>query len=71
MKGNSGYLIRAERIRAITMEHYQPERHDRCYKWVWRRYIRPVYGITYHTYLRYLRVNPEEIERNSQQLKLF
>lgn len=54
-----GYIIRMKNIVDITRQHYEPERQDRCYKMVWRKYINPVYGICYRTYLNYLRkANP-------------
>lgn len=51
-----GYYKRAKIIQTLTAEFYQPERHDRCYKWVWRKHINPQFGMCYHSYLRYLRV---------------
>lgn len=50
----NGYFIRAARIQELTRQYYEPERQDRCYKWVWRKHIRPIYGIGYRAYLRYL-----------------
>lgn len=54
----NGYYKRAAVIQAITRRHYEPERQDRCYAAVWRRYIRPAFGICYATYLRYLKATP-------------
>ena len=51
----TGYAIRMKNILDITRRHYVPESRDRCYKMVWRKYINPVYGIGYRTYLNYLR----------------
>ncbi len=51
----TGYVIRMKNILDITRRHYEPERQDRCYKMVWRKYVNPVYGIGYRTYLNYLR----------------
>lgn len=55
-----GYLIRAEIIKGITDEYYEPERHDRCYKWVWKYHIKPIFGICYHSYLKYLKSVDED-----------
>ncbi|MDE5944543.1 MAG: hypothetical protein K2K83_02630 [Rikenella sp.] len=49
-----GYYKRAKALQELTAQHYEPERHDRCYKWVWRKYVYPQFGICYHSYLRYL-----------------
>lgn len=58
----TGYYRRARIIQEMTALYYEPERHDRCYKWVWRRYINPQFGMCYHSYLRYLRVDiPQEL----------
>lgn len=68
----NGYYQRAAMIQAITRRHYEPERQDRCYAAVWRRYIRPAFGICYATYLHYLKVvPPPEAEPDDRQLSLF
>lgn len=52
----------ARALQELTAQHYEPERHDRCYKWVWRKYVYPQFGICYHSYLRYLHtVVPAEV----------
>lgn len=48
-------ILRAKALKALTREHYEPGNHRRCYKQVWRRYIAPLYGINYRTYLRLIR----------------
>lgn len=53
---NRGYLKRAKAIQELTRLHYERGRQDRCLKWVWRKYIEPDYGISYHTYLSYLSI---------------
>lgn len=56
-----GYYQRAAIIQAIAAQHYQPERHDRCYKWVWKKFIYPRYGMCYMSFLRYLHLDlPEQ-----------
>lgn len=60
---NKGYYRRVKAVQELTTQHYEPERQDRCRKWVWRKYVEPLYGICYMTYLSYLRVNvPENID---------
>lgn len=63
--------MRARAIREITAQHYEPGRQDRCRKWVWRKYIRPVYGMCYVTYLKYLNTPLDENEKKDGQLTLF
>lgn len=50
------YYKRAKAIQELTALYYEPERHDRCYKWVWKKHIQPLYGIGYRAYLNYLKV---------------
>lgn len=53
-------LARAEKIRALTAEHYEAGNQARCYKAVWRRWIEPEFRICYHTYINLLGLKPEE-----------
>lgn len=55
MAKTTGYNIRAQRIRELTEQHFEPGRQDKCLKMVWRRHVQPVYGISYRAYLRYIR----------------
>lgn len=68
-----GYYIRARKIQELTAEHYEVENHAKCYKAVWKKHIRPLFGIDYRTYLRYLkvRVPQEKKEEDKRQLRLF
>ena len=52
-----GYEIRARQIRKITSIYYEPENQVKCYKQIWKRYIYPLFGISYRSYLRYLNKN--------------
>lgn len=65
-------------IRSITAKYYEPGNHLRSYKAVWRRWVNPVYPMTYDTYLRLLQIDdpdPESGQTNgqstSQQLTIF
>mgnify|MGYP003623324121 CR=1 FL=1 len=59
----NGYYRRAKAIQELTATHYEPGRHDRCRKWVWKKYIEPLYNVTYKTFLSYLRVQiPESMK---------
>lgn len=71
-------LRRVEMIRSITAKYYEPGNHLRSYKAVWRRWVNPVYPMTYDTYLRLLQIDdpdPESGQTNgqstSQQLTIF
>ena len=66
-----GYFLRAKAIKRIAAEHYEPGRQDRCYKWVWKRHIRPVYVICYNTFLKYLKCVEPGAEDGGTQLRLF
>ncbi|MBR6176284.1 MAG: hypothetical protein IKQ70_00200 [Bacteroidales bacterium] len=45
---------KAQRIRQIVDEHYEPGRQDRCKLWVFRNYIAKEYGICQRTFFAYL-----------------
>lgn len=71
-------LRRVEMIRSITAKYYEPGNHLRSYKAVWRRWVNPIYPMTYDTYLRLLQIDdpdPESGQTNgqstSQQLTIF
>lgn len=69
-------LRRVEMIREITAKHYEPGNHLRSYKAVWRRWINPIYPMTYDTYLRLLQISPSETAdgtegRKYRQLTIF
>lgn len=60
-------------VRRLMSEHYQPERHDKCKRWVWRNYINPVMPMAERTFYRYINMKLEEDHRKEdhRQLKLF
>lgn len=68
-----GYYIRAKKIQEFTARYYEPERQDRCYKAVWRRWARAEFGFGYRAFLRYLKAAPppEAPQANEKQLSLF
>ncbi len=53
---SEGYLLRARRIQEIDRKYYQPY-HDSCHRMVWQKYVLPVYGCNYRTFLRYLKTD--------------
>lgn len=55
-----GLEILIKNVQEIDRQHYEPY-HDSCHKMVWRKYIYPVFGISYRTFLRYLKIRlPED-----------
>ena len=47
-------LARAEKIRQITLQHYEPGNQARSYRVVWLKWIYPDLKISFRTYQRYL-----------------
>jgi hypothetical protein len=71
-----GYNIRAENIKRITEQYYEPENQSKCYKAVWRYHVFPLYGISYRSYLVYVKKaekKPEAGTNNNghRQLDIF
>lgn len=65
-------IEKVKMIRSITQRYYEPGNHQRSYKAVWRRYINPIYPMSYGTYLRYLGIAaPPQPKPSSMQLCLF
>lgn len=58
---------RAKIIQAITERYYEPGNNQKCYKAVWKRYINPIYPMSYRTYLNYLNI-PTDPPAPPQQL---
>jgi len=49
------FLERRKHAVEVTKMYYEPGRHDRCLKWVWRKYIKDLFHIEYRTYLAWMR----------------
>ena len=58
---------RIELVRELANKYYEPGRADRCHKEVWRRYVRPVYPMSYRTYLTYMCIDVEEARKGMQR----
>lgn len=52
-------LRRAEAVRRIVEERYEPGRQDRCKLWVFRTYIEKQFGISQRTFFSYLRLTED------------
>ncbi len=61
-----GYICRAIAVKHIFEQYYEPERHDKCKKAVWKKVIYPRYGVCYDTFLTYLQVANRAEQQNSQ-----
>ncbi len=73
MKIESTYA-RALEIQQLVAEHYQPERQDRCKRWVYRCFVKDKYKICERTFWRYLAMKPpkdKEQDTDDRQLSLF
>jgi hypothetical protein len=46
---------RIEAVKKLAAKYYEEDNLARCHKRVWHRFILPVYGIGYRTYLSYLK----------------
>lgn len=55
-KRHKSTLARAKLIRALTDRYYEPGNNAKCYKAVWKKYINPIYPMSYRTYLNYLNI---------------
>lgn len=58
-KRHKSTIARAKHIKALTALHYEAGNQAKCYRAVWRHYIKPEYGICYRTYLTYLGIDPD------------
>lgn len=60
-----------EKVKAITAQHYEAGNQAKCYKAIWRRWIEPMFKISYITYVRYLGIKQEETLSPIAQPTLF
>ena len=48
---HENYLNRVEALQHLVAQYYEPGRLDRCYSEVWRKYVYPVYAISYSRFM--------------------
>lgn len=51
-----------EKVAKVIKAHYEPQNHAKCYKQIWRNFIRPEMGLSYPTFVRYIK----EIKHNKE-----
>lgn len=64
---NTYRLRRIADIQQLAREHYEPGRHDRSWRVVWRKHIAPVYHIGFRTFMSYMKTNLETIKTNQHE----
>ncbi len=68
---------RAQAVRELFRQWYEPGRQDRCKRWVWRTKILPEFGISLRTFCRYLGFSEDEVRaeydpaHDPRQMSLF
>lgn len=75
-------IKRDQRVLELVRLHYEPGRHDRCLKRVWRFMVRPELGLSYWAFQAILHRNgfyvnerrvpteAEQVEMEKRQLKM-
>jgi hypothetical protein len=57
-------LRKAQMIRRLVDQHYEPGRHDRNRKWVYRNIVVKAYPMSLTTFWRYMRLTRNEADPN-------
>lgn len=73
-KNTHNTVLRAKKVQELTAQHYEPGRHDRCKKWVYRNVIVKIYPMSERTFFRLLSTKVDESEDvidDPRQSKLF
>ena len=72
-KHHRNMILKIRNVNAIVQREYEPGRHDKSYKAVWRKYVFPVYPMCYRTFLNYINtpIPHEEEKRDYRQYSLF
>lgn len=61
------YLERVREVQRAALEKYEMGRQDRCWRWVWRNFIRDRYHINYQAFLNMLKINVESELKGEQK----
>ena len=76
MSCNNSYMhLRVKAVLEFDQMYYEPEYKAKCHKRVWKRLGRYIFGISYQSYLDYLKMDvsdipPTPFEARQAQLKL-
>ena len=76
MSCNNSYMhLRVKAVQEFDQMYYEPEYKAKCHKRVWKRLGRYIFGISYQSYLDYLKMDvsdipPTPFEARQAQLKL-
>lgn len=64
---------RAQKIKELVEQNYEPGRQDRCKLWVYRNVVRKQFAISERTYFRLLALDnqDETPQEDKRQLRLF
>lgn len=65
---NKNFLKRRAAAVRLANQHYEPGRQDRCYRWVWEHHVRPIYHISYNTFMVWVRAEREDLTATQQTL---
>ena len=67
MAYNREYMLRRiDMVQKLARQYYEPGRHDRSWRWVWRYRVLPVYSISFRTFESYMAV---DVEKELEKLK--
>lgn len=64
---------RAQKIKELVEQNYEPGRQDRCKLWVYRNVVRKQFAISERTYFRLLALDNQDAtpQEDKRQLRLF
>jgi hypothetical protein len=68
---SKNYLLRVKKIQELARLYYEPERRDKCYKWVWKNKVYPIYPCGYRTFLRAMKSELPPPTNSPMQTDLF
>ncbi len=64
-------MDRIKKVRMIVQRYYEPGNNRYCYKSIWRRYVYPLYPISYRTFLSYLDIPVDDDRPSALEQSLF
>ena len=61
--------LRVKAVQEFDQMYYEPEYKAKCHKRVWKRLGRYIFGISYQSYLDYLKMVDKLLERELERMK--